>query len=173
MIFLRKKIIIFFVFLLNFSYVNSSENLVFIDIDLILNNSNYGLSIYKELEKINTENIKKINNKEKIIKEKKEKIEKIKNISSKEKLEDEIIKFNKEVENFRNEKNKLVNDFKILKKKKLDNFLMQINPIIQEYMKKNSIDIIFDKKQIFIGNSDKDATNDLIKIIDDKLKNNG
>ena len=173
MFFLRKKIILFFVFLLNFSYVNSSENLVFIDIDFLLNNSNYGISIYKELEKINTENIQKINSKEKIIKEKKAKIEQIKNISSKKKLEDEIKNFNKEVEEFINEKNKLINDFKILKKKKLDNFLIEINPIIQEYMKKNSIDIIFDKKQIFIGNSNKDATNDLIKIINNKLKNNG
>ena len=55
------------------------------------------------------------------------------------------------------------------KKEKLDNFLKEINPIIQEYMKNESIDIILEKNQIFIGNSSKDITMDIIELVNKKL----
>ncbi len=54
----------------------------------------------------------------------------------------------------------------MLKESKLDNFLKSINPLIQDYMKKNSIEIVLEKKQIFIGSSSLEITNDIIKLID-------
>ena len=55
----------------------------------------------------------------------------------------------------------------MLKEKKLANFLKKINPIIQDYMKKNSIEIVLDEKQIFIGLNSNDITNDIITLIND------
>ena len=165
-LFLRIFLIIIF-FFFNISIVNSSDKVVFIDIDYVLNNSNLGKEIYNDLDKINNENIKKINLKEKKIKEKKDLITKTKNISSKEKLENDINNFNQEVEAFRLEKEKLLKEFKMLKEKKLANFLKKINPIIQDYMKKNSIEIVLDEKQIFIGLNSNDITNDIITLIND------
>ena len=40
-------------------------------------------------------------------------------------------------------------------------------------MKKNSIDIILEKNQIFIGNINKDITDDIIKLINNNFSNNG
>ena len=59
----------------------------------------------------------------------------------------------------------------MLKKKKLDNFLKKVQPIIQEYMKENKIDIVLEKKQIFIGNNNIDISNDIIKLINKKVNN--
>ena len=67
----------------------------------------------------------------------------------------------------------MLEDFKIKKKKELDNFLIKINPLIQEYMEKNSIDIVLEKNQIFMGNSLKDVSNDIINLINKNFKNNG
>jgi len=170
---LNRYLLIFIVYLANITSVNSADNTVFIDIDHVLNNSNLGKSIYINLEKLNKINLDKLNLKEKAIKEKKISIDKTKNIISKEKLQNDINAFNKEVELYRIEKDKLFSDFKLIKKKKLDNFLLKINPIIQEYMKKNSIDIVLEKNQIFMGNSSKDVTNDIIKLIDKNFTNNG
>ena len=36
-------------------------------------------------------------------------------------------------------------------------------------MAKNSIDIVLEKKQIFVGNSDNDITNDILKLINKNL----
>ena len=130
-------------------------------------------SIYIELEELNKSNINKLSSKENLLKEKKLAIDKTKNISSKEKLEEDISIFNKEVEIYRLEKNKLLEDFKNKKKQELDNFLIKINPLIQDYMKKNSIDIVLEKNQIFMGNSLKDVSNDIINLINKNFKNNG
>ena len=160
-------IVLFFITKINLVY--AADNIAFLNIDYILNNSNLGKSIVVELEKLNKSNVKKLDKKEKILKEKKEKIDKTKNISSKEKFREDVDKFNKEVATYRDEKNKTLNDFKKLKKKKLDNFLEKINPIIQEYMKNNSIGIMVEKNQIFMGNSDNDATDKIIELINSKI----
>ena len=166
---IKKNILIFIVYLFNITFLHSAENIVFLDIDYVLNNSNLGKSIYIELEKLNKENITKLNAKEKIIKEKQNIINKTKNVTTKEKLEKDIILFNKEVEQYKIEKKKILEDFKLKKNKELDNFLIKINPIIQEYMKSNSIDIILEKNQIFIGNKNKDITNEIIDLINKNL----
>ena len=169
----KKYFIITFIYFLTTSSLYSSEKTVFLDIDFILNNSKLGKSIYAELNQINNQNIENLNKKEKILKEKKEIIDKTKNISSKEKLEKDINLFNKEVASFRSEKKKILQDFKSKKKNELDEFLIKINPIITEYMKKNSIDIILEKNQIFIGNKNIDITNEIIELVNKNFINNG
>ncbi len=167
-----KNFLIFLIFFFfSTTIVNSSEKIVYINIDYVLNNSNLGKSIYKELEIINNKNIKNLTEKENIIKQKKDKINKTKNITTKEKLDEQISIFNKEVEQYKSEKNKLLNDFKLLKEKKLDSFLKEVNLIIQEYMKQNKIDIVLEKKQIFIGNNNKDISKDIIELINKKANN--
>ena len=169
---MKKKFLslFFIIFILNINHSLSSEKTVFIDIDFVLNNSYLGKSIYKELEKINKSNIKKLALKEENIKKKKDMINKTKNITSKEKLEKDIILFNQELEVYRVEKDKIFDQFKKKKQQDLENFLKQINPIIQDYMKTNSIDIVLDKKQIFIGNSKNDITQDILDLINKKFK---
>ena len=169
---MKKKFLslFFIIFILNINHSLSSEKTAFIDIDFVLNNSYLGKSIYKELEKINKSNIKKLALKEENIKKKKDIINKTKNITSKEKLEKDIILFNQELEVYRVEKDELFDQFKKKKQQDLENFLKQINPIIQEYMKTNSIDIVLDKKQIFIGNSKNDITQDILNLVNKKFK---
>ena len=168
---LKKYILILLFFFFSITSLNASEKIAFIDVDYLLNNSDLGQIIFKELESVNKENIKKLSQKEKIIKQKKDAINKTKNISSKEKLEKDILNFNKDVEKFRLEKDTILKDFKLLKERKLDNFLKQINPLIQEYMRKNSIDIVLEKKQIFIGSSSVEITKDIIKLINESANN--
>jgi len=169
MIFFKKFILVCVIIILNLSSSIASENIVFIDIDYVLNNSNLGKSIYNDLEKINKSNIDLLNKKEKIIKEKKAKINKTKNIVSKDQFEKDVKSFNKEVEKYKREKDDLLKEFKRNKDARLQDFLNQINPLIKNYMKKNSIDIILEKNQIFIGNQNKDITNDIIKAINNKF----
>ena len=160
---------VFIIFLFSISSSKSDETTVFIDIDFVLNNSNLGKSIYLELETLNKENIEKIKVKEKILKEKEDTIKKKKNISSKEQINEDINQLKHEFEKYQLDKKKLVENFRLKKKEKLDSFLIKINPLIQEYMKQNSIYIILEKNQIFIGNNNKDITNDILEIVNKKL----
>lgn len=163
-----KNFFIVFFFCIIFSNISKAENTVFIDIDYVLNNSNLGKSIFLELEKLNKKNSELFKKKEKKINEKKDSIEKKGNISSKEQLQDEIDLFNIEINKYRAEKNEILENFKIKKNDDLKNFLIKINPIIENYMKNNSIDIVLDKKQIFVGSVNKDITKEILKLVNKK-----
>tara|TARA_B100000035_G_C20904328_1_gene510935 strand:- start:236 stop:745 length:510 start_codon:yes stop_codon:yes gene_type:complete len=167
--FIKKKIILLIIVFINTNSVYAFDGTVFIDIDYILNNSNYGKSIILDLEKLKKKNTEKITINEKNIKLKKDTINKNKNILSEDKLKEDIDNFNKEVKKYQTEKKNLLIDFDKEKKNKLEKFLKEINPIIQEFMAENSIDIVLEKKQIFVGNSDNDITNDILKLINKNL----
>jgi Skp family chaperone for outer membrane proteins len=49
-------------------------------------------------------------------------------------------------------------------------FLKQISPIINDYMEENSINVLLDSKNIFIGSKASNLTKDILKEINKKLK---
>ena len=171
---LTKFIFLFFLyFFLNTNIAYSNTSTVFINIDFILNNSTLGKQILIDLEELNKKNLNKIKNKEDTLNTKRDEINKKKNVLSKDQIEKEILLLNEEYKKYNIDKNNLITEFKNKKKQKLDNFLKQINPLIHEYMKKNSIDIILDQRQIFIGNVNKDITEKILTIVNQKFPNNG
>ena len=58
----------------------------------------------------------------------------------------------------------------ILKKKKFEDIFEKISPIINRYLEKNSYDILFDKKNIFIGKPEVNLTKILLEEINKELK---
>ena len=85
--------------------------------------------------------------------------------------------YNQNLNNLKNEINefRLTNienkkKFQQTKKNEFDNFLNKIQPILNNYMKENSLNILLDKKNIFIGKSELDITEKIINIINLKIK---
>ena len=161
-------ILIFYISFTSFSI--SAEKTVFLDIDFVLNNSNYGKSIYSKLDELNKKNFDNLVKMEKEVEQKKKSIDVSKNISTKENLDQQISLFNQDVKNFRSEKNKILKNFESKKKNEIDNFLVKVNPIVQDYMKANSISIVLPKNQIFMGNVEMDITNDIMELVNKILK---
>ena len=152
------------------SFCISAEKTVFLDIDFVLNNSNYGKSIYSKLDELNKKNFDNLVKMEKELEKKKKSIDISKNISTKENLDQQIGLFNQDVKNFRSEKNKILKNFELKKKNEIDNFLVKVNPIVQDYMKANSISIVLPKNQIFMGNVEMDITNDIMELVNKIVK---
>ncbi len=48
--------------------------------------------------------------------------------------------------------------------------LNKINPIIKNYMDQNSIDMIIDKKNIYIAKKNFDITNDILELVNKEIK---
>ena len=161
-------ILIFYISFISFSF--SAEKTVFLDIDFVLNNSNYGKSIYSKLDELNKKNFDNLVKMEKELEKKKKSIDVSKNISTKENLDQQISLFNQDVKKFKSEKSKILKNFEFKKKNEIDNFLAKVNPIIQDYMKANSISIVLPKNQIFMGNVNMDITNDIIELVNKIVK---
>jgi len=166
----HKYILTFIFYICSISFSFSAEKTVFLDIDFVLNNSNFGKSIYSKLDELNKKNFDNLIKMEKELEKKKKAIDASRNISTKENLEKEISLFNQEINKFRSEKDKILKNFEIKKKNEIDNFLIRVNPLIQEYMKDNSISIVLSKNQIFMGNVEMDITGDIIELVNKNVK---
>lgn len=162
-------ILLLFSFLFN-SIVIAQDKIVFIDLEQIVNNTNIGKKTLGELNKINLDNNEKLKIKENLIKEKEISLNNTKNIISKTELQNKINLLKKEISIYNKEKNKKTNDFIKLKNKKLDELFKKINPLVSEYMNKNSITLIVDKKNVYLGKMDYDITEDIIELVNTKLK---
>ena len=82
----------------------------------------------------------------------------------------EVISFQKKVQEFKVEKNKIVKNFNNFKRKELENVFKQISPIINDYMEENSISVLLDSKNIFMGSKKSNLTKDILDRINKELK---
>ena len=147
----------------------SEDKIAFIDLDLVLKKSKIGQSYLLKINKKNEENIKNLKSKEDVLKKIEDGIKKKQNILSKEELDKEIFSLQEKIKKFRSDKDEIVLEFNNMKKENLNNFFNQINPIIQSYMDENSIDILIERKNIFMGKKNSDITETIVKKIDSKL----
>ena len=163
----------FTILIVLFSFITSSysqDQIVYLDLDKVLNNTKSGSLILSQLEKSKNASLVKFEKKEAELKKLEEEIKKQKNIVSEDELKKKLFEFRKEVSNFRKERQKVVNDFNRKKKLEFEKFFKKITPIIENYVAEKNIDILLDKKNIFVANKKKNITQEIIKIIDSKIK---
>jgi len=159
--------------LINFLFFEKilANNLAFIDFNYILNNSTAGIQLINKLEKTNDENINILKTEQLDINNEKLEIEKKKNILSKEELDIKINKYNTRLDKFNLKQDDMSNNFKKLRENEITRFIKYINPVIENYMVKNNIDLIIKKESIYISKTELDITNEIIKLIDGKINN--
>ena len=159
----------FIVIILQFfsSSAQSKDKLAYINLDDVIKNSIYGKKVLNEINLLNDENIKKLKNMENEIEFDENQLNKKKNILSEKEFRNEFEKFKQKLSDYRKIKDEITLNFKSQQNKKLNDFFLKINPIIQEYMDQKSIDILLRQENIFIGKSSADIT----KIIIEKINN--
>ena len=161
------------IIIFSFTFINTSiskENIGFVNVDYLIQNSNIGkrlLANIKDKDKKNLDNLKKKN---KILQDLETSIKKKKNVISDEAYNKEVIDFKKKFQEFSKEKNKIVKEFNVFKKKEIENIFKKINPIINNYMEENSVNLLFDSKNIFMGAKKLNLTEDILKKINNELK---
>ena len=157
-------------FFINIAFSNAQNNIAFIDIDLILKNSNVGKAILDRFEEVNKKNADELKIKENELKKLEDEIKKKQNIISREELDKEINTLKNKINEFNQAKKNLILDFEKKRNKDINEFLLNVNPIIQKFMNENSIDILLERKNVFIGKNDSDITSTIINKINDNLK---
>ena len=160
---------IFFIFLLA-EISNANENIKFININYIVNNSEAGKDLNKIIENKSKKITSELNNMGKKIENKKDKIISQKNILKKEEYEKLLKSYDEEVKKFniiRKKRNEDFNKFRINSQKKI---LETLNPIITAFLKKESVQILLQKEQIIFGDNKLDITDEILRIFNDKHK---
>ena len=168
-IYLKLFLILIFIFI-NHSQSIADQKITFLNLEKILNNSNSGKKIVKNLEALKNQNANNFKKKSDEIRIKEENILKQKNILSKEEFEKKILNLRQEVDQFNKNRNKTIKEYEITKKNKLDEFLKKITPLIEKYIVENSVSLVLNQKNIFIADKKYDITDKIIAIVDENLK---
>ena len=160
-----------FLFFLIFSRPAISEQkIVFVDRDRLISVSKPGYSIFNQLKEINNKNLNFLKKEEKKFKEKEKKLIAQKNIISETDFKDKVNELKSEINNYNLNRNKMIKKFNELKVENTNNLLKLINPILAKYSTEKKISIILQKKNLIIGRTELDITDEIIKIIDNEIK---
>ena len=167
--FSKISFIILFIFLYS-GKVYSDGKIVYINLETVLQESNYGKKIIEQLNIVNLNNLDSLKKIESNLSSQEDEIKKKQKIISKDEYSKELNKLKLNIKKYRDQKNSMVSEFNKLKQDQLDIFFNKINPYVQKYMDNNSISILLDSKKIYIGRSENDVTKDIIDLINNKLK---
>ena len=149
---------------------HSSEKIVYLDVDFILANSDKGKIILSNLEKKNKENIKILQSKEKILKDEETQIIKQKNIISEVSYKEKVNKLKSKIDIFKMDKDKLVKNFNQLRQQEINKFIKLVDQILGEYVEKNAIDLVLNKKDILMGKNKYNITNEILELVNKSNK---
>ena len=163
---IKSKFLIIFFLITFFNISAYGENqIVLLDLDYAVSNSNVGKNILQKLNKTRLEEIEKLKIVESRLVKKEEEINKIKNIISKEELNSKISEFQKEIKEFNLQKDKIQKKFLNDRNKELEELLKKINPLIIKFMDDNSIEMIISKSNVYLAKTKLDITKNIIELI--------
>ena len=164
---MKKKILIFI--LLNILTLNSKAEIVYIDINFILNSSDVGKNLNTYLETIKNQNLLKYEEIENDLVNKEKSLIAQQNILDKEQFQKKLKKLTSEVQKYRSDKKVSLEELNKIKINKTKEILLVLNPIITKYVDENSISIVIPKKNIVVGRKNLDITNQIIKLLNNNI----
>ena len=165
-----KSILISFLLILKFNYVYADEKIAFIDLNFIMNNSLSGKSINNLINTIKDKKIQEFNIIESKIKKDENDLISKKNIIEKNIYNQKVDQIKLRINNYNNDRQvfkKYLDERKIIYTNKL---LESLNPIISNFVEKNSISVVLPKKMIIIGKKNLDITVPVMKILDKTIQ---
>tara|TARA_B110000238_G_C15995421_1_gene382062 strand:- start:162 stop:680 length:519 start_codon:yes stop_codon:yes gene_type:complete len=161
---------LFLVFLIFSNPVSSEEKIVFVDMDKLVSVSKPGASIFNQLKGINKKDLIFLKKEEKKFQQKEKKLIAQKNIISEVDFQIKVNELKSEVNIYNQRRDDMIKKFNKLKVENTNNFLKLINPILTKFSDENDISIILQKKNLIIGKTTLDITDEIIKIIDNEIK---
>ena len=164
---MKKKILIFI--LLNVLTLNAKAEIVYIDINYILNSSEVGKNLNTYLVTIKNQNSLKYEKIENDLVNKEKSLIAKQNILDKEEFQKKLKKLTSEVQKYRSDRKFSLEELNNIKINKTKEILSALNPIITKYVDENSISIVIPKKNIVVGRKNLDITNQIIKLLNNNI----
>ena len=167
---MKKKIIYILLFFSISVTSYSSEKIVYLDVEKIMQESIAGKAIIVKIKKKRETSISKFKKKEKEIVEKEKKLISQKNVLSEEEFKKKIQDLRADISKYQKERNSASNDIARTRIKASTNLIKKLTPILESYSKENSIRIIIQKKHIVMGSKEDDITKEILDLVNQKIK---
>jgi len=163
----------YLVFIITFFLLQNSilhaEKIVYLNIEKIMKTSKAGKSIIKRINQTNEENLKKFKKIEEDLKNDEQDLIAKKNILSEEEFKKKFDLLKKKINDYKILRQNSIQDITTKRRNASSEFFKKINPILGKYATDNDISFILQKKNIIMGKTELDITDDVLKIIDKEV----
>jgi len=167
--FFLKFFITLFIFFFIFN-AQSEEKLYYLDVDKILNNSKAGISIKNQLDQLYIENSNKLKKQQDVLKKRELSLKTQKNLLKNDEFNKILQQLKVDINNFNKVNKEKLNLIEKIKLNATNKLMNEVKIILIEFSDKESISIVVEKKSIIIGKTELDITDDVLVIIDKKIK---
>ena len=161
------KIFVVTLIVLIYTHASAEQNIAFLDMKYVLNNSKAGKGAQDFLQKSLKENQKKFSNTENDLKSEERDLLEKKNILTKEEYKNKSDTLRKKVLKYQSERRAALEKITKQRSDARQALLKELDPILKAYVEENKVSLIFDKKHVVMGNNELDIT----QIIIDRLNN--
>ena len=168
---MRSFLLFFFVFWIFNTSIMSEQKIVFVDMDRLISFSKPGSSILNQLKDISNKNLNFLKKEKNKFKEKEKKLIAQKNIISEADFKDNIDELKSEIKNYNKKRNEMIEKFNKSKVENTNEFLKLINLILVKYSNENEISLILQKKNLIVGKTELDITDEIIKLVNKDIIN--
>ena len=167
---MKKNVVFILIFFIISTPLYSSEKIVYLDVEKIMQESIAGKAIIAKIKKKREISISKFKKKEKDIFDKEKKLISQKNVLNEEEFKKNIRDLRSDISNYQKERNKALNDLTKTRIKASTKLINKLTPILETYSKENSIGIIIQKKHIVMGSKEDDITKEILDLVNQKIK---
>jgi outer membrane protein len=165
---MKNFLFIVLIFFLSTS-LSQADNPFFIDFKYILNESKAGKKAQNSLKTKLENGLNRLKEQEKNIQEEEKKIIQQKKLITADEYKKKINGLRNKVSTLQKDRNKLLEDVSKQRTKARNELLKNLNPILKDYMKEKNIRIVLDKKSILLADENLNITDDIMKILNQKL----
>ena len=166
--YLVKFFVVTFVILIC-THASAEQNIAYIDMKIILNESKAGKGAQDYLKKTFTDNQKKFTDLESKLKKEESDLIAKKTTLSKEDYEKETLNLRKKVVEYQQERRKSIETITRQRAEARQKLIEKLDPILKNYIEENNISLIMDKKNIIAGSGTFDITQNIIEKLNKEL----
>lgn len=164
-----KKIFFIFFFLTFCTNIFAQSKIVYLDVNRLINESDAGKYLNVELNKINKSNIEEFKKIENSIKSEEEKILKQKNILKTDEFNLKVNELRDKYKSYQELKNNKNEEITKIRNNGAGKILEIVNEILSKYSIEKEISLIIEKKNIVIGKTQLDVTNEILELLNKKI----
>jgi len=164
----RLLLTVFFISL--YFNANAEINVRYLNLDFILQNSIVGKNISKKALENRKSKINEFKKIEKDLSNKKNDILSKKNILNKKQFDNEVNKHQENVKKYHTKKNKELNELNKKNTEMVNKFMKKIDMVLKEYVKDNSIDLVYKQEAILASSAKFDITKIILDEVNNKIK---
>ena len=168
-----KKIVIVLTVIINFfigDKIQAEIKISYLDLDKVVSTSLAGKSINDQFITLQKNNQKKFKTIEDKLFEKEKSIISKKNVLEKSEYEKKVLSFQQEVQEHNVKKSNLIKELNTKRLEATTRLLDNLNPILSDYSNEQSISLVIQKKNIIIGKTELDITEEILKLLNKKVK---